>query len=90
MTQREMTPVRTLPCCPNLHPPRYMFDARRVESKGGHFIQCRCSCTPKCVTFDLAWAHWHKMHGLRPAEAQSSDVASNVVQLGLRLTGGAA
>lgn len=89
MTQREYSPTRPLHACPQGHKARYMLDGRRLEAKGGHFIECRCSSTQKCATFDLAWAHWHKMHGLRPEEAPAA-AASNVVQLGLRFTGGAA
>lgn len=90
ITLRQHTPARPLPRCPSSHSARYMVDGRRMESKGGHFIECRCSSTPRCPSFDLAWAHWHKMHGLRPGDASLPAVATNVVQLGLRLTGGAA
>lgn len=90
ITLREYTPLRLLPRCPNDHKARYMIDGRRSESKGGHFIECRCSTTVRWPSFDLAWAHWHKMHGFRPGEASAPAEASNVVQLGLRLTGGPA
>ncbi|WP_433925277.1 hypothetical protein [Stenotrophomonas nematodicola] len=76
------------PRCPHGHKARYMLDGRRLEAKGGHFIECRCSCTAKHPTFDLAWAHWHKQHALRPVEFPVPEATSNVVQLGLRLTGG--
>lgn len=89
MTQQQKDPPRPLPPCPNGHRSRYIIDCRRIEARGGHFIECRCSRTAKHPTFDLAWAHWHKMHGLRPEEAPAA-AASNVVQLGLRFTGGAA
>lgn len=88
MTQRQFTPPRPLPKCPEGHQPRYMLDGRRLEAKGGHFIECRCSTTPKCHSFDVAWAHWHKIHGLQPRLDASTAGVSNVVQLGLRLTGG--
>lgn len=88
MTQREYSPSRPLPGCPQGHKARYMIDGRRLEAKGGHFIECRCSTTPKCPGFDLAWAHWHKMHGLQPRFEASPGIGSNVVQLGLRLAGG--
>lgn len=90
ITLREHSPARSLSSCPNDHKARYMVDARRSESKGGHFIECRCSATARCPSFDLAWAHWHKMHGFRPGDASTPAEASNVVQLGLRLTGGPA
>ena len=87
MTQREFTPPRALPKCPEGHHPRYMVDGRRLEAKGGHFVECRCARTPKCATFDLAWAHWHKIHGTHPVSAPH--VAQDVVpQLQLRLVGG--
>lgn len=88
MTQREMTPPRPLPNCPSTHKPRYMYDALRLESKGGHFIRCRCSATPKCANFYLAWAHWHKMHGTHPAPAVRT-ICTVLPQLQLRLVGNA-
>lgn len=87
MTQQQRTPSRPLPACPAGHHPRYMLDGRRIESRGGHFIECRCSSTPKCATFDLAWAHWHKQHGIHPQPVARPVAESNVVQLGLRLVG---
>lgn len=90
ITLRECTPVRPLPTCPHGHKARYMLDGRRPEAKGGHFIECRCSATARYPSFDLAWAYWHKMHGFRPGDASGPAEASNVVQLGLRLTGGPA
>lgn len=87
ITLREHTPARPLPRCPNSHSARYMVDGRRMESKGGHFIECRCSNTPRCPTFDLAWAHWHKMHGSLPIPA-SHATPSELPQMQLRLVGG--
>lgn len=87
MTQREGSPARPIPLCPGGHRPRYMYDGRRLEAKGGHFIECRCSCTPKCATFDLAWAHWHKMHGTHALAAHQSSPPA-LPQLQLRLVGG--
>lgn len=87
MTQREYSPPRPLPTCPHGHKPRYMLDGRRLEAKGGHFIECRCCCTQKCATFDLAWAHWHKMHGTHPVPA-GQPAPSVLPQLQLRLVGG--
>lgn len=88
MTQQQQTAPRALPPCPAGHAARYIFDGRRLDARGGHFIECRCSKTLKCPTFDLAWAHWHKMHSLQPRFDASPAVGSNVVQLGLRLAGG--
>lgn len=64
-----------------------MLDGRRLEAKGGHFIECRCCCTQKCATFDLAWAHWHKMHGTHPVPA-GHPAPPALPQLQLRLVGG--
>ena len=84
MTQQQRTPPRQLPACPSGHPARYILDGRRLEARGGHFIECRCSCTQKCATFDLAWAHWHKQHGLQPpAEVTDRPLPNNVVQIPL-------
>jgi hypothetical protein len=88
MTQQQMSPPRQLPTCPAGHVTRYILDGRRLEARGGHFIECRCSRTPKCPSFDLAWAHWHKIHGMHPRLDVSPVEGSNVVQLGLRLIGG--
>ncbi len=88
MTQQQKTPPRPLPACPSGHPARYILDGRRLEARGGHFIECRCSRTAKCPTFDLAWAHWHKQHGLQAAVPSCPAAGSNVVQLGLRWAGG--
>lgn len=90
MTQQQMTPPRPIPACPAGHTARYIHDGRRLGAKGGEFIECRCSCTGKHPTFDLAWAHWHKMHGLHPEMQRSGDAGSNVIQLGLWIAGGAA
>lgn len=87
MTQREFTPPRPVPKCPEGHQPRYMVDGRRLEAKGGHFIECRCARTTKCASFDLAWAHWHKIHGTWPATAQQPSPMP-LPQLRLRLVGG--
>jgi len=87
ITLREHTPARPLPRCPNDHKARYMIDGRRSESKGGHFIECRCSATARCPSFDLAWAHWHKMHGSHPMPSSLTSPVE-VPQLQLRLVGG--
>lgn len=90
MTQQQNTPPRALPACPAGHPARYILDRRQLEARGGHLIECRCSRTSKCATFDLAWAHWHKQHGLLAAVPSVPVTGSNVVQLGLRWAGGEA
>jgi len=85
MTQQQMQPNRPTPACPAGHTARYIVDGRRIEARGGHFIECRCSRTAKHPSFDLAWAHWHKLHGLQPACAPLRAGSSNIVQLDLHL-----
>lgn len=87
MTQKQMTPPRSLPPCAAVHVARYIHDGRRLEAKGGAFIECRCSRTVKCATFDLAWAHWHKLHGLHGLTAIPT-IPTHTPQLQLRLAGG--
>lgn len=87
-TQRQLTPPRPLPQCPNGHRARYIHDGRRIEAKGGHLIECACSHTAKYPSFDLAWAHWHKQHGLQPtAVAVEERLPSNVLQMKLFAAG---
>jgi len=79
--------TRPLPRCREGHQPRYMVDGRRLGANGGHFVECRCVRTERCASFDLAWAHWHKLQGTQPLHTQH---AAQVVvpQLQLRLVGG--
>jgi len=84
VTQQQKDPPRSLPACPNGHPARYIVDCRRIEARGGHFIECRCSRTTKHPSFDLAWANWHKQHSLHPAAVVTDDERpNNVVQMPL-------
>jgi len=84
MTQQQLTPPRPIPACPAGHTARYIHDGRGLTAKGGDFIECRCCCTGKHATFDLAWAHWYKMHGFLPTRVV---VAASIPapQLQLRL-----
>ncbi|MBA0289190.1 hypothetical protein D7Y39_05000 [Stenotrophomonas maltophilia] len=82
--QQQMTPPRALPTCRKRHTARYMLDYRRLEARGGHFIECACSSTPKCASFELAWAHWHKQHRLQPSAAALAErTTGGVRQIGL-------
>ncbi len=88
MTQQQKTPPRSLPACSAGHQARYIHDLRREGAGGGHLIECRCSTTAKHPTFDLAWAHWHKQHGLQPtAAAVEEPLPSNVLQMKLFAAG---
>lgn len=87
MTQQQKDPPRPLPTCPNGHSARYILDCRRLEARGGHFIECRCSRTAKHPTFDLAWAHWHKQHALQAVQPSAATPVP-APQLQLRLVGG--
>ncbi|HFF3032312.1 TPA: hypothetical protein ACGCGJ_000799 [Stenotrophomonas maltophilia] len=88
MTQQQKTAPRALPTCPAGHPARYIHDLRREGAGGGHLIECRCSTTAKHPSFDLAWAHWHKQHGLQPTVAAVEEaLPSNVLQMKLFAAG---
>lgn len=88
MTQVQKTPPRVLFTCPDRHPVRYIHDLRRESAGGGHIIECRCSTTAKHPSFDLAWMHWHKQHGLLPpAAAVEESMPSNVLQMKLFAAG---
>ena len=88
MTQQQKTPPRVLFTCPDRHPVRYIHDLRRESAGGGHIIECRCSTTAKHPSFDLAWVHWHKQHGLLPpAAAVEESLPSNVLQMKLFAAG---
>lgn len=86
MTQRQITAPRALPNCLEGHPARYIHDMRRWGAGGGHLIECRCNATAKHMSFDLAWAHWHKQHGLQAVQQLTSSPLPTP-QLQLRLVG---
>jgi len=83
MTQRQLDPPRPIPACPEGHRARHMFDCRRLEARGGHFIECACTRTGKHASFDVAWAHWHKQLGLHAKVEDDRPVPNNVLQLPL-------
>ncbi|NJC38355.1 hypothetical protein GGR60_002909 [Xanthomonas arboricola] len=87
MTQRQVDHSTPLPGCKNGHVGRYMLDLRRPAAGGGHFVECACGRTQKHPNFELAIAEWRRSNGIRAAR-QPRPAASNVVQMGLRLTGG--
>lgn len=98
MTQRQVTHEHPLPTCLTGHAARHMHDARRASAGGGHFIECQCGSTCKHADFPAALRDWLRMQGHRgpykkrqPAPAPAAEPATNanVVQLGLRLQGGA-
>ncbi|MBB5880784.1 hypothetical protein GGR74_001987 [Xanthomonas arboricola] len=87
MTQRQIDHGTSLPSCRNGHVARHMLDLRRPAAGGGHFVECACGRTQKHPSFELAIAEWRRSNGIRAAR-QPRPAASNVVQMGLRLTGG--
>ncbi len=88
MTQVQKAPPRVLFTCPGRHPVRYIHDLRRESAGGGHIIECRCSTTAKHPSFNIAWAHWYKQHGLQPtAAAVEEPLPSNVLQMKLFAAG---
>ncbi|TXD43086.1 hypothetical protein TR80_009520 [Xanthomonas campestris] len=88
MTQREVSHAVPLPACKAGHPGRHILDGRRLHAGGGHLIECRCARTKKHPDFDQALAEWKRMHRIRVPRPHVAH-GSNVVQLGLRLKGGA-
>lgn len=87
MTQRQVDHGPPLPPCRNAHKARHMLDARRPEAGGGHFLECACGRTQKQPTFALALREWIRVNGTT-APMIPHAVDSNVVQMGLGLTGG--
>lgn len=84
MTQREYAPP-PLPECPQGHKPRYMLGGRRLEAKGGHFIQRGCCQTAKHASFDETWAPWRKKHSMQAAvEAPAVPMPTSELQLWLK------
>lgn len=88
MTQRQIPHPQGLPPCRHGHQARHILDHRRQEAGGGHLVECRCRATAKHPTFDLAMAEWRRINRIRTPRQPREP--GNVVQLGLRLGGGAA
>jgi len=83
MTQRQISHDEALPTCRKGHTARHIFDARRLDAGGGHFVECECSQTRKHVHLDDALAQWKRMHKIRTPRPQR--IAGNVLQFDLRL-----
>lgn len=89
ITQRQVTHAVPLPACRNGHPARHIHDQRRLESNGGHFIECRCCNSGRHATFEEALQDWHRRNGRRGPRRQEPAAADNIVQLDLlRVQGG--
>jgi len=87
MTQRQVDHDTPLPPCRNAHRARHMLDHRRPDAGGGHFVECACGRTQKHPSYALALREWVRVNGTTaPLIPLAAD--SNVVQMGLGLTGG--
>ena len=87
ITQCEVSHTEPLPACRNGHPARHIHDQRRLESNGGHFIECRCCNSGRHATYEDALQDWRRRNGRRGPRQQAPAEPANVVQLGLRLVG---
>jgi len=87
MTQRQVDHDSPLPRCRNAHKARHMLDVRRAAAGGGHFVECACGRTQKHPSYALALREWIRINGTS-APLIPHGVESNVVQMGLGLTGG--
>ncbi len=87
ITQCEVSHTEPLPACRNGHPARHIHDQRRLESNGGHFIECRCCNSGRHATYEDALQDWRRRNGRRGPRLQAPAEPANVVQLGLRLVG---
>lgn len=80
MTIRQITSTAPVPLCEAGHGARLMEDGRRLESGGGHFVECRCSHTKRHPGADLALQEWDRLHAARVPHSGGC-----AVQLGLSL-----
>ncbi|PKH70271.1 hypothetical protein CXF96_05350 [Stenotrophomonas sp. Betaine-02u-21] len=90
MTQCQIDHPEGLAPCAAGHSARHIHDGRSTSAGGGHFVECRCTKTPKHADPDAALASWRRLN--RPARVarKAPEPASNVVQIPLRLAAAAA
>lgn len=86
MTQRQLERLPEVMRCKNGHVARLMEDRRCRSSSGGIFVECTCSQTARYDDRTAAERDWRRMQGIRTR--RPAPTPSNVLQLGLRLTGG--
>lgn len=85
MTQRQLERLPASMACRQGHTARLMVDGRSPSAGGGHYVECQCGRTGRYPDAEGARQEWRRINGIRKPRATP---ASNVVQLGLRLTGG--
>jgi len=86
VTQRQLERLPAAMNCKNGHVARLMEDGRRASAGGGHYVECPCCRTQKYAEPAAATREWRRINGIRAR--RPAPAPSNVLQLGLRLTGG--
>jgi len=86
MTQCQLERLPDSMKCKSGHVARLMEDRRCRSSKGGIFVECTCSQTARHDDREAAKRDWRRLQGIRTR--RPAPAPTNVLQLGLRLTGG--
>lgn len=86
MTQCQLERLPEMMRCKSGHVARLMEDRRGRSSNGGIFVECTCSQTARHEDRAAAERDWRRLQGIRTR--RPAPVPTNVLQLGLRLTGG--
>lgn len=86
MTQRQLERLPEAMRCKNGHVARLMEDRRCRSSDGGVFVECTCTQTARHDDREAAERDWRRLQGIRTR--RPAPAPTNVLQLGLRLTGG--
>lgn len=86
MTQCQLERLPETMRCKSGHVARLMEDRRCRSSNGGIFVECTCSQTARHDDREAAERDWRRLHGIRTR--RPAPAPTNVLQLGLRLTGG--
>lgn len=85
MRQQQLNPLCPFVSWREERQPRYMFDSRCNQARGGPHIACRCRSTAWRTAFDLAWAHWHEHLGLQSVGAHDQPAPDRVSQPALSI-----